>query len=245
MKCLETEKLISYAYRLMDEPAASEVRAHLGECPRCREIVEQHGRLDALLDEWKTAEPTPGFDARVRQAVEAQQARREAWGFWGWDWARGLALASLGVLIIAGVVWFTQSHRWVSNSSRVATRQPQQASGRADSGTGGEASIPRRHGPRGRETGSGRPRNLNRQALPRTKTKTPKRWKTMIWPRISTYSRNFPRESHGLPTEPAAPPFCARRGNFHPGRDLAWTLLLSLLLLPAMILAPGQAGLRS
>jgi anti-sigma factor RsiW len=129
MKCLETERLISYAYHLMDEPAASEVRVHLEECPRCREIVEQYGRLDAVLSEWKTAEPTPGFDARVRQALEAQQAGRAAWGFWGWSWARGLALASLGVLIIAGVVWFTQSHRRVSSPSQVAARQVQQVGG--------------------------------------------------------------------------------------------------------------------
>jgi hypothetical protein len=129
MKCLETERLISYAYRLMDEPAASEVRTHLDECSRCREIVEQHGRLDAVLGEWKTAEPTPGFDARVRQAVEAKQAGRAAWEFWGWSWTRGLALASFGVLMIAGVVWFTQSHRRVSNPPEFATRQPQQVGG--------------------------------------------------------------------------------------------------------------------
>ena len=134
------------------------MRAHLGECPRCREIVEQHGRLDALLDEWKAAEPTPGFDARVRQAVEAQQARREAWGFWGREWARGLALASLGVLIIAGVVWFTRSHLRVPNSSTGCDATTAAGEWPADSGTGGEASIPNRHGPCRRETGSGRPR---------------------------------------------------------------------------------------
>ena len=134
MKCLETERLISYAYRLMDEPAASEVRGHLAECSRCREIVEQHGRLDALLNEWKAAEPTPEFDVRVRQAVEAQQAQREGWGFWGWQWARGLALASLGVMMVAGVVWFAHNHRGVSRSSPVATRQPQQAGGARISG---------------------------------------------------------------------------------------------------------------
>jgi Zn-finger nucleic acid-binding protein len=129
MKCLETERLISYAYRLTDEPEASQVRAHLGECPLCRGIVEQHGRLDALLDEWKVAEPTPGFDAHVRHAVEAHQARRESWGFWGWEWARGLALASLGVLIIAGVVWFTQGRHRVGTPSAVATGQPPRAGG--------------------------------------------------------------------------------------------------------------------
>ena len=129
MKCLETARLISYAYRLMDESSASEVRAHLGECARCREIVEQHGRLDALLDEWKIAEPSPAFDARIRQAVETRQAGRAAWGFWGWSWARGLALASLGALMVAGVVWFTQNHRRVSNPPHIAARQPQQVGG--------------------------------------------------------------------------------------------------------------------
>lgn len=129
MKCLETEKLISYAYRLIDEAAASEVRAHLGECSHCREIVEEHGRLDFLLDEWKAAEPTPEFDVRVRQAVEARQAGRLAWGFWNWGWARGLALAALGVLVIAGVIWVTQTHRRVSNCAGVATLAPHPASG--------------------------------------------------------------------------------------------------------------------
>jgi anti-sigma factor RsiW len=129
MKCLETEKLISYAYRWIDEAAASEVRAHLGVCPRCREMVEEYGRLDALLGGWKATEPTSGFDARVRQALESQQARRSAWGFWGWGWTRGLALASIGVLILAGVVWVSQSHHSVSDSPRVAMRAPRRATG--------------------------------------------------------------------------------------------------------------------
>jgi len=129
MKCLEAEKLIRYAYHLTDGPAAAEVRAHLEECQRCRGIVEQHARLDTLLEEWKVAEPTPGFDARVRAAVEVQQAKRQSWGFWGLGWARGLAVASLGVLIIAGTVWVTRAHHRGSNPAAVATRQPQQVIG--------------------------------------------------------------------------------------------------------------------
>jgi len=128
MKCLETDKLISYAYHLADESAASEVRAHLEACPHCREIVEQHARLDGLLDEWKTASPRPGFDVRVRQAVEAQQASGQAWGFWGWGWTRGLALASLAGLMIAGLLWYAHSYLRVSHSSAIATRQSHAAS---------------------------------------------------------------------------------------------------------------------
>jgi anti-sigma factor RsiW len=134
MKCLETERLISYAYRLIDEPAASEVCKHLEECVRCREIVEQHGRLDAMLSEWQSAEPSPEFDVRVREAVEAFEAQREGWGFWGWQWARGLALAALGLMIVAGVVRFGHNHRADSHSSQVATRQSQQTTGARISG---------------------------------------------------------------------------------------------------------------
>ena len=129
MKCLDKERLIAYAYRLMDEPAASEVRVHVGQCPRCREIVEQYGRLDAVLSEWTTTEPTPEFDARVRQAAEAQRSGRSAWGFWGPSWARGLALASLGALIIAGVAGVTHRHRRVSNPAQVAAQQHQRVDG--------------------------------------------------------------------------------------------------------------------
>jgi len=123
MKCFETEKLIRYAYHLTEESAAAEVRTHLGECPRCRGIVEQYGRLGSLLEEWPAAEPTPEFEARVRHAVEAEQARRAALGIWGLGWARGLAVASLGVLIVAGAVWFTQVRQRGSNSTEVAHRK--------------------------------------------------------------------------------------------------------------------------
>ncbi len=127
MKCLDAETLGRYAYSLTDESETSQVRAHLADCPRCRGLVEQHERLDAVLDEWKSADPTPGFDARVRQAVEAAQARRERWGLWGLGWARGLAVASAVLLIAAGTLWLAQRHSRNAHSAEVAARQPQHA----------------------------------------------------------------------------------------------------------------------
>lgn len=127
MKCLETERLIGYACRLIDESAAVEVRGHLEVCARCRQVVEQHQRLAAVLDEWKAAEPTPAFDARLRQAIDAREARQQGWSFWSGEWIRSLALAALGVMIVAGVAWFARNHRGVSHSLQIAARQPQQA----------------------------------------------------------------------------------------------------------------------
>ena len=129
MKCLESEKLISYAYHLLDEAAAAQVCAHLGECPRCRGIVEQHRRLDTVLGEWMAAGPSPGFDARVRAVVESGAAQRRMRGFWRLEWARGLALASLGLLIITSVVLLTHGRHTALVSSRTAAPQHQPAAG--------------------------------------------------------------------------------------------------------------------
>jgi predicted anti-sigma-YlaC factor YlaD len=142
MKCIETERLIGYASRLIDESAAVEVRRHLEQCSRCREVVDQHQRLGAVLDEWKAAEPTPGFDARVRQAVDAHEAQQRSRGLWSWDWMRSLALASLGVMIVAGVAWFVRHHHGASHYSQVAARQPQQASPAPTSGRTANAQTP-------------------------------------------------------------------------------------------------------
>ena len=113
MKCLETEKLIRYAYRLTDEAALSEVRAHLGECSHCREIIEQYGRLDTLLNDWRVAGPTPEFDVRVRQALETRQSKAAPWGLWNPAWVRSLSLAGLAALVMVGVIWIKPTHRRV------------------------------------------------------------------------------------------------------------------------------------
>ena len=111
MKCLETERLFRYAYHLLNESEASQVSAHLESCPRCREIVAQHIRLDVLLDDWKAPGPRPGFDVRVRRATEVQPGNVGAWRLWGLEWTRGLALACLATLMVVGVAWYRHSYR--------------------------------------------------------------------------------------------------------------------------------------
>jgi predicted anti-sigma-YlaC factor YlaD len=127
MNCLDREHLFGYVHRLLGEPEAAQVRAHLAACSRCREAVERCKLLDGVLEEWRPAEPSDWFDARVRQAVEAQEAHRAARRLRSAEWMRGLALASLGVLVVAGVAWLTHRHRSVSAPSTLATQQPHQA----------------------------------------------------------------------------------------------------------------------
>jgi predicted anti-sigma-YlaC factor YlaD len=122
MKCLESEDLIGYAYRLTGEPAASQVRAHLADCSRCREILKQYQHLGSVLDEWKVPGPTPEFDVHVRQAVEAHQASLSVFKFWDWQWARGLAVASLAILVVAGAVWFSRTHAKFDTATQAAVR---------------------------------------------------------------------------------------------------------------------------
>jgi anti-sigma factor RsiW len=126
MNCLERERLFSYASRLLDEPEMTQVRAHLEECSTCRELAESYARMDVVLGEWKSVEPSAWFDARVRHAVDAQTApgaARRRWGLWR---VRGLALAALGVLLIGGAAWLTRRPQVVSNTSTLATRRSNQ-----------------------------------------------------------------------------------------------------------------------
>lgn len=83
--CFEREQLMSYATRLLDPAEASKVGAHLaGGCETCRAVVNEYRTLDSVLEEWKPAEPSPWFDARLRAAMASQGSEKR--GFLGFDW---------------------------------------------------------------------------------------------------------------------------------------------------------------
>ena len=124
MNCPELELLIRFAYRLLEKQEAAQVSAHLGGCPRCRDLVAGYQRLDAVMDEWKPAGPSPWFDTRVRLAVDREAVRGRGRGFGGLGWAKGLALASLALLVVAGAAWMARRHHTVSNTSASSSRPP-------------------------------------------------------------------------------------------------------------------------
>src|SRR5208283_4772074 len=67
----------------------------------------------------------------------------------------------------------------------------------------------------------------------------------MIWPQISTCSRNSPGQRHRLPTERSALGDRAQKACPHACRDRAWVLILSLLLaLTSAFAQEGNQGLN-
>jgi hypothetical protein len=108
MKCCEREQLFAYCQRLLVADEEEKVRAHLAECAACRAVVGEYEKLDTLLDDWRPAEPSPWFDARVRVAIAADSSRAQSSRpLFGLVWVRWLvpALGLAVVLVAALVVW--------------------------------------------------------------------------------------------------------------------------------------------
>jgi hypothetical protein len=81
---------------------------HLTSCTGCADQLKEMRATMALLDEWKTPEPTPYFDVRLQARLREEMAKPQA----GWlQWFRRPVLAAaLTVLMGVGVgVWYTRT----------------------------------------------------------------------------------------------------------------------------------------
>lgn len=108
-----------------------EMDVHLAGCGMCTAKMEEFRQTMALLDEWRTPEPSPYFDVRLQARLREEMAKPQA----GWlTWFRRPVLASaLTVLLGIGVgLFFTQGHG-VYKGDEVAVVEPQTQS--ADPGT--------------------------------------------------------------------------------------------------------------
>lgn len=80
MNCPERERLFELAQGLAEAREAETLRAHAAACDPCRVMLEEYAKLDAVLDEWHPAEPSPWFDARVRAVLETARRPRRLFG---------------------------------------------------------------------------------------------------------------------------------------------------------------------
>ena len=100
MKCEDVEKgLIAYVDARATAAERRDVEAHLVTCAACRARVEAFRSVSALLGEVPPAEPSFGFDARVRQRIAAEPQR----GWLGFAWFAPQARLALSAAMLVAL----------------------------------------------------------------------------------------------------------------------------------------------
>ncbi|HEY1660621.1 MAG TPA: hypothetical protein VGG14_19880 [Candidatus Sulfotelmatobacter sp.] len=103
MKCEEMRELMpDLASGLAD--ATPSMGEHLASCGACAGKLEEFRQTMALLDEWKTPEPSPYFDVRLQARLREEMAKPRA-GWLAW-FRRPVLAAALTVLMGVGVGLF-------------------------------------------------------------------------------------------------------------------------------------------
>ncbi len=106
MKCEQLETLwMLYLDRKLPAAERSRMKAHIGECARCEARRDGLLAVSSALDEWEAPEPTPWFDAKLRQRITADS---RSFGVAGWLAALAprfpLSMAAL-LFMAALLVW--------------------------------------------------------------------------------------------------------------------------------------------
>ena len=187
-------------------------------------------------------EPTPEFDVRVRQAVEARQAGR-----------RGVGVLELGMGPRPGAGWSRRIDRWRERSGSPTAsagfrappalpREPSRRRRRAGSRPGGELACPRPPANSHLEGGEHAP-GPDPASTASAEDKEAQALEDYDMAANFDLLSELPKgESPGCELNTRIEPSARRGGYLHRCRDLLWTLLLSLFLLPAMILAQNGGG---
>jgi anti-sigma factor RsiW len=89
-------KLIDYLDGNASAGERREVEAHLADCGACRTRAEEYRRLWAVLEQVPEVEPSPAFDARMRQRIAAEPKPK----FWGWFVPSPRLALSLALLLV-------------------------------------------------------------------------------------------------------------------------------------------------
>ncbi len=100
MTCHEFEKKINlYLDNLLDEEEAAQVKAHMEDCPGCKQLYQQLSKVIASLRSMEAAPLPEGFDEALHAKLAAASPRRTPWkraSLWG-----GIAAAM--VVLVSGL----------------------------------------------------------------------------------------------------------------------------------------------
>lgn len=125
MKCKEFESgILSYTDGRASEAEQRAVESHLASCAACRARVAEFRSVWSALDEAPALDPSPAFDARLRQRIAAEP--RRTWFGWLVPAPR-LMLATAALALLAGwVVSRPQSAPQPSDQNAAAISVDQQ-----------------------------------------------------------------------------------------------------------------------
>ncbi len=126
MKCPDIhDRLGAYLDGELNPAEAEVVREHLAKCRRCARVLEEHRRLDQLLDSQEGISAPPDFVARVRSAAEKRAEPVKlfaAEGTWNRTLFRVAALLVLAIGLGFGLVAGNSVSRPESETTRDADR---------------------------------------------------------------------------------------------------------------------------
>jgi len=100
MKCEEIRERMPDVAAGLTQPTSDESQ-HLVSCAACAEQLKAMRDTMALLDEWRTPEPSPYFDVRLQARLREEMTRPQTgWLYW---FRRPVLAAALTVLMGVGV----------------------------------------------------------------------------------------------------------------------------------------------
>ncbi len=122
MSCERVQiRLIAFLDGRASATERREVEAHLAGCAACRTRAEEFRRLWGLLGELTAIEPSPSFDARLRQQIAATPQRSL------WHWlapAPRVVYAFAAMLLLA--VWLSWQSPLPAPETSLAQQQSEQ-----------------------------------------------------------------------------------------------------------------------
>jgi hypothetical protein len=103
MKCEEIRERMPEVAAGFSGPTAEESK-HIESCAACAKQLKELRATMALLDEWRTPEPSPYFDVRLQARLREEMARPQvSWLQW---FRRPVLAAALTVLMGVGIGLF-------------------------------------------------------------------------------------------------------------------------------------------
>ena len=114
MKCEEIRERMPDVAAGFSELTADESQ-HLASCGECAEQLKAMRATMAVLDEWRTPEPSPYFDMRLQARLREEMAKSQAgWLHW---FRRPVLAAALTVALGVGVGLFFMRGRIINHET--------------------------------------------------------------------------------------------------------------------------------